>query len=485
MLFHLLPLSIYGLLRDYIIEYGAYESIDILNEQIMNWRNFLFCSKDLFFKEIKRSYDYYHFSPAVPRASEEESLLFPTHIFPSDLSNFSDEQLGSLFDEELNPLNQVSVYFNSDIINRTPVETPFFNVHACSLFMCSIDKISFLKNVKYVTLMDCSVSSVNGSWDLSVLQSCLYVDLSRNFTKTPGIVNNENLHFLSNVKRLNLDGCSEISDVSCLSKVYDLSLMDCKGIKDVSMLRYVYRLNLCKCIGIEDISMLDHVCCLDISFNWKIMKGLPIVNRLREIRLSNSSFLHSTNALFKKPKLCIRLCGEFSFSYEAIYLLENCRIISIEHSDSCPSLSMFQNAQQLSIVSSTLSSYLIASLSKVIYLYLEKCRSVDNDIKIDFLSLPSLEEVTIKKCNIKGFEILTTSSSKLKKVSLSECQFEDGEIMVWLPGLVERINIKLKDYDPDIKVVMMMDSTRDDGLDSRSLFHCNCPQKLQYIVKKY
>jgi hypothetical protein len=476
-MFHQLPLPVYGIIRDYIIDYGAAEGVLSLNEQINNWRNFINCSKHSCFQEVKKCYNYYHFSQVVTPviSATEENPLFPSHI-----SSLSEELQDRFSSEVINPFNQVSVGFQ--LVREsltTGIEAGFFNIHSCFIYLNLFERISSnLNNVQYVSLMNSPVSFY-GPLDLSILQSCCFVNLSF----MGNLVNNENLHFLSNVKRLYLDGCYEISDVSCLSKVYDLSLGGCNKIKDISMLNHVYRLNVRDCHGIIDISKLNHVCCLNISFNWKITTGLPTVNRLKEICLSNSCFLHSMNAFLNKPALFFRLRGKFSVSYDMINVLEKSYRISLEDSDLCPSLSMFQQVRNLSILSSTLPSHLIASLPKLQYLFLDFCESLDLGITVDFLSLPALEELTVKNSFFKSLEIITSSTSRLKRISLSECQIEDNKILIYLPSPVERVVIKFRKADPDLQVVMIGKSEASSS--GQSLFHSNYPHKLQYIVKTY
>ena len=71
---------------------------------------------------------------------------------------------------------------------------------------------------------------------------------------------------LSDVHTLNLRGCKNITDVSALSGVHTLDLSICSNITDVSALSGVHTLNLSDCKNITDVSALSGVHTLNLSY---------------------------------------------------------------------------------------------------------------------------------------------------------------------------------------------------------------------------
>jgi hypothetical protein len=67
---------------------------------------------------------------------------------------------------------------------------------------------------------------------------------------------------LMNTKRqvsLNLDGYSEVVDVSVLANIHTLDLSNCNNISDVSLLGGVYKLDLSGCMRVVNVSTLGKV----------------------------------------------------------------------------------------------------------------------------------------------------------------------------------------------------------------------------------
>ena len=65
--------------------------------------------------------------------------------------------------------------------------------------------------------------------------------------------------------KINLNGCSEVTDVSMLDNVHTLDLSECDNVTDVSMLGNVHTLNLSYCYNVTDVSMLGNVHTLHLS----------------------------------------------------------------------------------------------------------------------------------------------------------------------------------------------------------------------------
>jgi hypothetical protein len=128
------------------------------------------------------------------------------------------------------------------------------NIHALDLRRCfNLSNVSALNNVHILLLSGC-----NKLRDVSTLGNTHTLDLSRiwaikitshlcnvydlDITGCGG-VKNADIRGLTNVHRLNLSECTDITDVSNLTNVHTLDLHECYRIKDISALVNVHILN--------------------------------------------------------------------------------------------------------------------------------------------------------------------------------------------------------------------------------------------------
>jgi hypothetical protein len=258
---HQFPLPIYGIIRDYLIDYEdrAYMEFSLSLYEIRNWTSFVNSSK--MFAEIKREFGYYFLSGSLA----EEYVLSLTNQISPDFELY--KQINETVKNIKNPFEQIHLschVSDYDLVMPSSLDVKCFRY--TSEFRCrALQDISFLKNVMYVSIRYCFTRT-----DLSPLRNCISVDLSGN----GDFVNDANVHYLTNVRYVYLDYCYELSDISCLANVFKLSLKGCVRVKDVSMLGRVHCLNISYCDKVEDISALNQVCCLNVSHNRKIKKGL-------------------------------------------------------------------------------------------------------------------------------------------------------------------------------------------------------------------
>jgi hypothetical protein len=124
------------------------------------------------------------------------------------------------------------------------------DIEEISLQFCKFSPVSVNANTRQLRLQNSSFAStysVNGgsfaSLDSLAIAFCII----------------PNYHVLSNLKRLKIERCSNITDVSCFRNILDLTLSGCSQITDVSSLGNVCILELSRCEGIRDVSSLGKV----------------------------------------------------------------------------------------------------------------------------------------------------------------------------------------------------------------------------------
>jgi hypothetical protein len=279
-----LPLSIFGLIREYFVVFSILENDD-LNKNLKNWRDFCNCSKAFF--EIKGYYSYYNLN----RIYSAVYIVYndPNCKWIRNVKDFPKYTLGILNLQKRirHPQNQIFLSFTKpdssfDIFQDCDLNDEFVVAHQerlrlvhsiiwrrrsslCDVSFCSkyiyvnlegsheIIDISSLSNVKYLILGHCT-----NVREVSSLKNLLEIDLS--FTL--------------------------VEDVSSLGNIKKLSLRDCPEVKDVSNLKALQWLSLCSCTGVEDISFLHSVKVLDIAGMSNLKKKLPQDNIVTHLRCS-------------------------------------------------------------------------------------------------------------------------------------------------------------------------------------------------------
>jgi hypothetical protein len=437
-----LPLPVYGIIRDFLIDYRDTPFRWKFSPQIKNWRNFLNSMKnDENVMCIKKQWNYF-----VLAGRKIEIWL--KHYFPDlqfDGKSFIDERISRLVHDEIeNPRNQLAICMN---IDWSPVftmgdivaylSTVNMNIHFFALEYSSSVNAAFLKNVSYVNLYGCYLIQ-----DISCFESssCIFLNLSN----TGKVVTNRNVHFLRKIKRLYLNYCEEITDVSNLSDVYELSLCYNKDITDISSLGRVYKLNLRGCTGITDLSLLTHVRILDICNISDIQNGLSIMNVIEKISVTVASMKQLD---FVKSDTDINIFREIGAEVN-LSRFENLSFNSAFHSpwsiDHNTGLSVtIPSVKNLFMHGGKLVNCAITGLKYLISLYMERVNMEFRDppVKVDFSMLPVLETAYFKECFLDCLEI---RGKYLKKVTLIHMNRYKTVYLIKIFCILERFEIQLR-----------------------------------------
>jgi hypothetical protein len=269
-----LPLPVYEIIRDFIVQY-LLDSRFLRNGEsgLKYWRSFLSCSKA--FNDIEKEWNYWIFkgtyadgylrylknNPGRDTVTYREICSFMNRI------SRSSKQICLICVDDPSWLFETGYELNVLAFKAYVLSSP------CELLSNS----SFLKNVKYVNLRGDFHKSIE---DLSCVSNCYYVDLSSH----DSLISDRNIHFFSGVKILRLKNCLSVRNVGCLGSVSDISLSGCPNVTDVSMLGNVHFLDISWCLGITDISALNGVSYLNITGCKNIQKGINPENcRIKEI----------------------------------------------------------------------------------------------------------------------------------------------------------------------------------------------------------
>jgi hypothetical protein len=416
-----LPSPIYGLLRDYLLDYTHttpwYEA--------RNWRNFLNSSKLL--AEIKKDHSYFFLG------TEFSLIYWENFSSVVQMHRITPEELFTTIARKIRrPTHQVSLRFHEgDCLPNTTtllVHTFFLGTFFGKPWL---KDVSFLWNVKYVQLPFC-----DDIQDISPLSSCYFLDLSYCSSNT---VNNENLHFLKNVKRLrlgyckqltdvsclenvevlNLTGCSSLVDVSKLGRVRRLNLSECKKITDVSALHSVYKLQLDRCTGIEDISSLYKVRELNLRGAGSMKTGLPQPNALKELSVLSTELREIRSVMDRFEDVKISIPADVGISgISGIINIEISGTGTSANRLSSSDWTQFPLLKRLTITNfAFLSNQLI--FNNFSFLKFLEIRSVSGDhpIVIDSSTIPYLEELYLQEIELETLEVI---GKHMKKVTLRE-----------------------------------------------------------------
>jgi hypothetical protein len=306
-----LPLTIFGLIREYFVVFSIVYDEDF-KENLKNWRDFCNCSKT--FIEIKGYYSYYNLN----RIYSAVYIVYndPNCKWIRNVKDFPKYTLGILNLQKRirHPQNQIYLNFSKpwsgessfDIFQDCDLNDDFVASHQerlrlvhsiiwrkgsslCDVSFCSkyvyvnlegsheIIDVSSLSNVKYLVLSDCTSLKI-----ISCLKTVLELDIS--FTL--------------------------INDVSSLRRINKLCLRDCSEMNDISSLNHLQWLSLANCEGVKDISSLDSVDYLDITDMSNLHKGLPLDNTVKSLRISTDSIDQISK--YKNKNKSLEITGQCS-----------------------------------------------------------------------------------------------------------------------------------------------------------------------------
>ncbi|KAE9174207.1 hypothetical protein PF005_g25957 [Phytophthora fragariae] len=154
-------------------------------------------------------------------------------------------------------------------------------VHAIVTYRCEkLEDIQVLeksaKQLAKVNLSGCSrisdISFISGAQDVDLrfcdaLEDVGPLAQSARILKLAGCSKLVDVSPLARVRELDLSYCPRIEDVSALQAVHTLSLRHCPSVRDVSALRNVHELNLSDCCKVTDVGMLTGVRVLGLRYN--------------------------------------------------------------------------------------------------------------------------------------------------------------------------------------------------------------------------
>jgi hypothetical protein len=259
-----------------------------------------------------------------------------------------------------------------------------------------------IKKTEYINLQESKYIN-----DLSPFQNCIFVDLS----SSDNSVNDNNLHLLSKIRILRLYNCQEITNVACLSNVYDLNLDYCSKIQDVSMLGNVHRLNISNCYEIEDISSLGTVRYLTIKNLKQLDDWIFDSNnlKLKEIVVSENT-LHILEDNDLSDRLIV-VSGDF----RKVEVEDDCKHLRFEdNEETLPCLQDLSEIHSLSLIKCSLSdgNNIFAYFQFLIKLEIRK-PFIHEPLFIDFISLPSLQDIICEECTFIGMDIRGKNMKKI------------------------------------------------------------------------
>ncbi|POM59978.1 hypothetical protein PHPALM_31216 [Phytophthora palmivora] len=163
--------------------------------------------------------------------------------------------------------------------NLTSLGTSLRQVHTIMTYRCEkLEDIQVLaKSAGYLTkvnLSGCShisnISFVSGAREVDLrfcdaLEDVRPLAQSARIVKLAGCSKLMDISPLAHVRELDLSYCPRVEDVSALKSVHTLSLRHCPSVHDVTALSSVHTLNLSGCVQLEDVSALRDVHELNLS----------------------------------------------------------------------------------------------------------------------------------------------------------------------------------------------------------------------------
>jgi hypothetical protein len=419
-----LPLPMYELIRDYIIDYKIRDTS--LLKQINNWKQFLSLQKSSRFHEIRSVSNYFSLSSSF--TSQYLLLISGKDIYP-------DSRLESIVEAVTNPSKQLQLNLIDNSWWSDSQLCQLTSLNQCHSLVCY--DIRFESNIHVSDVFDFdSIEYLN-------FRGCANINLSRAFSSssssssrrikylalsdTEDTVQDTNIHYLKDIAMLNLSDCQYLSNISSLINVFDLNLQGNSRIKDVSCLKNsrIYRLNISHCNGIEDISALSDIPVLNVAMSNHIRIGLRNDNTVKELSISPKMVAALQKYLNKEKKRVVCIEG-----HVRVNSLQSCLIgfrkVEISYNEQLYGFN--QDIPSLSHLSIRFCFYLcfITSLTNLQYLKLEG--NTEHGLNIDFLSLSSLVTLEASSCKFNSLDL----NGNIKNVILNnQCSIANNKITVF------------------------------------------------------
>jgi hypothetical protein len=420
-----LPLSLFGLVRDYICLCNNYTTPNY----VVDWIRFCNSCKSSTMKDIKKKFIVYHLnsihSVAYLRYFTEDSQSTNGISVISIINNVSDPRKQITLDfiysdfvftddffashasffRSINGLVLPLALNISDKALEALMDLDFLSLACCN----TISDLSFLKTVKVLSLDSCpSLQNHNslGNCEDIYVTHCTISDISN----------------LTHVKWLNLQGGNYLSNDIPLMQNHFLSFCNCNiTLSNPSNLGNVYELDLQNCVNIQDFSGFHSVVKLNILGINQVLKGLPVNNKLKRLSIQGKVF----------QDLGIQNFPESQKRVLKLYLRAD-----------MPVISLLQQFQYL-IFSETEGEdkeVVVAGLSCLKSLSVFNCRRIMNvkqlpslrmltmrgsDVLIDFLTLPQLTEISAEECYHSGRFPVEIKSTSLRQLRLVNCPLKE------------------------------------------------------------
>jgi hypothetical protein len=294
-----------------------------------------------------------------------------------------------------------SLYFNTHLTDAIDVGC----LNNLESFHCEAQHITnyqSLTNLKKLQIDNCS-----NLFDVSCFQNIP----SLAFYACPGI---SDVNCLGNASKLTLKSCAGVVDVSGLGGVHCLDLSGCENIRDISALGSVYELNISDCSKVEEVCCLTHVVKLNLSH----LRDITDVNGLRSVKELNLTGCEKVMDMTMLNHLTV-LNISFCMLIKDLSGLTELKELTMKGTESFTLCSGLETFGQLTK----------AVLGKIdqpeVILPLLNRRTMKR-LELFYWELPSkgLEQVTSLKlynCELKTFPALSSSFSHIQSLEITSC----------------------------------------------------------------
>jgi hypothetical protein len=422
-----LPLSVFGLIRDFISLSNHVPG----RHDILNWIRFCNICNSAALKDVKRNFIFYYlntdYSLAYMRYFTEKSLCDDVDSVLCIVNNVSSTRNQITLDlsecsyEELNDeffLSHLS-FFQSLHGLKLPVCLPISNktldvlkdLYFLHLSFCGIiTDLTILKNVKVLCLPGCSSLQNHNA-----LENCLYVFVS-NCTIS-------DLSNLTHVKRLCMMSVNYIPTEIPLMFNRSLSFSACETLvlTNPSNLGNVYELDLEECVNIQDLSGFHSVVKLNIRGIKNISKGLPSNNKLKVLMVEGVAVEYLGIHYFSQSQKEMMNLKIYSEVPDVSYLqgFETVSFCQIEKETVVSGLLFLKN---LTLIDCPGINF-VSRLPFVNKLTMERCNTV-----VDFLTLPVISEFSVERCYETLEFVVEINSTSLKWLKLVNCTLKELQL---------------------------------------------------------
>jgi Leucine-rich repeat (LRR) protein len=294
-----------------------------------------------------------------------------------------------------------SVFFHTHVTDPIDVDC-LSNLDSFHCEAKQITNYQSLTNLKKLQIDNCS-----NLFDVSCFQniSTLF------FYACPGI---SDVNCLGNVSNLTFRSCAGVVDVSGLGGVHCLDLSECLNIRDVSALGNVYELTLSACSKIEDVSCLTHVVKLNLT-NLREITDVSGLKSVKELNLTGCKKIADITMLHQLMVLDISYCMLIK-DLSGLTELKELTMKGTESFTLCSGLETFGQ----------LTKAVLGKIDKAETILPFLNRRTMKRLGLYYWELPSkgLEQVTSLKldnCKLKIFPTLSSSFTHLQSLEISCC----------------------------------------------------------------